>query len=126
MSEKQLVAFDEADNDAARIAAIAELEGLRRDAERYRWFRDHSIQIVHTSTLSWAFHLDKLIDDAMGDRGYHPIRNSPCHETSERRISVDIAEDRFEGPVIGLAIHAPSKAQPCRPWLSKKKGRGAQ
>ena len=38
---------------------------LRKDAERYRWFRDHSLQIVHTSTISWAFHLDKLIDDAM-------------------------------------------------------------
>ena len=38
---------------------------MRKDAERYRWFRDHSLQIVHTSTISWAFHLDKLIDDAM-------------------------------------------------------------
>ena len=54
----------------------AENEELRKDAERYRWFRDHSIQIVHTSTISWAFHLDKLIDDAMSP-GYYAIRNQP-------------------------------------------------
>jgi len=51
-------------------------EAMRKDAERYRWFRDHSIQIVHTSTISWAYHLDKLIDDAMSP-GYYAIRNQP-------------------------------------------------
>lgn len=55
---------------------VLSLEALRKDAERYRWFRDHSIQIVHTSTISWAFHLDKLIDDAMSP-GYYAIRNQP-------------------------------------------------
>jgi len=63
-------------NPAAVLALIAENESLRKDAERYRWFRDHSIQIVHASTISWAFHLDKLIDDAMSP-GYYAIRNQP-------------------------------------------------
>jgi len=63
-------------NPAAVLALIAENESLRKDAERYRWFRDHSIQIVHTSTISWAYHLDKLIDDAMSP-GYYAIRNQP-------------------------------------------------
>lgn len=58
------------------IEDVLSLEALRKDAERYRWFRDHSIQIVHTSTISWAFHLDKLIDDAMSP-GYYAIRNQP-------------------------------------------------
>lgn len=63
-------------NPAAVLALIAENESLRKDAERYRWFRDHSIQIVHTSTISWAYHLDKLIDDSMSP-GYYAIRNQP-------------------------------------------------
>jgi len=46
-------------------------EALRKDAERYRWFRDHSIEIVHTSTISWAFHLDRLIDDARNKVARH-------------------------------------------------------
>ena len=57
------------------VALIGDPE-LRKDAERYRWFRDHSIQIVHTATICWAFHLDKLIDDAMSP-GYYAIRNQP-------------------------------------------------
>jgi hypothetical protein len=125
MAELKLLAESGA-SAALLLGFFADVEALRVDAERYRWFRDHSIQIVHTSTISWAFHLDKLIDDAMGDSGYHPIRNRPCHEASELRIGVDIAEDRFEDPVIGLALPEPSKAQPSRPWLKKKKGRGAQ
>lgn len=64
------------DLHAERDQLKAENESLQKDAERYRWFRDHSIQIVHTSTISWAYHLDKLIDDAMSP-GYYAIRNQP-------------------------------------------------
>lgn len=68
--------FMAAASPEAVLALIAEMAALRKDAERYRWFRDHSIQIVHTSTICWAFHLDKLIDDAMSP-GYYAIRNQP-------------------------------------------------
>lgn len=44
---------------------VPEIQELRKDADRYRWFRNHSLQIVHTSTVSWAHNLDKLIDEAM-------------------------------------------------------------
>jgi hypothetical protein len=40
-------------------------ESLRKDAERYRWFRNHSLQIVHASSGTWVHDLDKVIDAAM-------------------------------------------------------------
>ena len=42
-------------------------EALRKDAERYRWFRNHSLQIVHASTGPWVHNLDKVIDEAMAE-----------------------------------------------------------
>lgn len=42
-------------------------ESLRKDAERYRWFRNHSLQIVHSSTGPWVHNLDKVIDEAMAE-----------------------------------------------------------
>lgn len=42
-------------------------ESLRKDAERYRWFRNHSLQIVHASTGPWVHDLDKVIDAAMAE-----------------------------------------------------------
>lgn len=46
----------------------AENEALRKDAERYRWFRDHSLQIVYASTGPWVHDLDRVIDEAMAAR----------------------------------------------------------
>jgi len=43
----------------------ADNEALRKDAERYRWFRNHSLQIVHASTGPWVHDLDKVLDEAM-------------------------------------------------------------
>jgi hypothetical protein len=50
-----------------RIAggAIAGDAELRKDADRYRWFRNHSLQIVHASAGPWVHNLDKVIDEAM-------------------------------------------------------------
>lgn len=45
--------------------ALDEREQLRKDAERYRWFRDHSLQVVHASSICWVQHLDDAIDTAM-------------------------------------------------------------
>lgn len=45
-------------------AFVGDLE-LRKDAERYRWFRNHSLQIVHASSGPWVHDLDKVIDAAM-------------------------------------------------------------
>ena len=47
-------------------ASVGDAE-LRKDAERYRWFRNHSLQIVHASTGPWAHDLDKVIDEAMAE-----------------------------------------------------------
>jgi len=46
----------------------AENEALRKDSDRYRWFRDHSLQIVCASTGPWVHNLDKVIDEAMAAR----------------------------------------------------------
>jgi hypothetical protein len=51
MSKKNLEAIEQSENDAARIAAMVELEGMRKDAERYRWIRDKS-ESVHSFYLS--------------------------------------------------------------------------
>jgi len=40
-------------------------EAMRKDAERYRWFRNHSLQIVCASIGPWVHDLDKVIDEAM-------------------------------------------------------------
>lgn len=42
-----------------------ECDALRKDAERYRWFRDNSLQIVHASPHCFVHRLDKAIDEAM-------------------------------------------------------------
>lgn len=46
-------------------ALTAENEALRKDAERYRWFRENSLQIVHASKHCFVHQLDKAIDEAM-------------------------------------------------------------
>lgn len=50
---------------AERDQLKAENEALRKDAERYRWFRDNSLQIVHASQHCFVHRLDKAIDEAM-------------------------------------------------------------
>lgn len=40
---------------------------LRKDAERYRWFRDHSLQIVSTARR-WVHDLDTEVDTAMAEQ----------------------------------------------------------
>lgn len=45
-------------------AMVGDVE-LRKDADRYRWFRNHSLQIVCASTGPWVHNLDKVIDEAM-------------------------------------------------------------
>lgn len=37
------------------------------DAQRYRWFRENSLQIVHASKVSWVHRLDEAIDTAMAE-----------------------------------------------------------
>jgi len=57
------VAYDDAANPDVVLALIAENEALRRDAERYQWFRIHSLRIVHSSTGPWVSDLDRVIDE---------------------------------------------------------------
>ena len=65
--QKNLEAYEDSEATAARIAAMAELMELRKDANRYRWFRNHSLQIVCASTGPWIHDLDKVIDEAMAE-----------------------------------------------------------
>jgi len=67
MSLKNLEAYRAAEETTARIDAMVELAELRKDAERYRWFRNHSLQIVHASTGPWVHELDRVIDEAMAE-----------------------------------------------------------
>lgn len=65
--DKAELEFVNAANSTAVLALIAEIQALRKDAGRYRWFRDHSLQIVHASRTCWVQHLDKAIDEAMAE-----------------------------------------------------------
>lgn len=65
MRQKNLEAYEDAEKEAAKIAAMAELMELHKDAHRYRWFRNHSLQIVCASTSPWVHDLDRVIDEAM-------------------------------------------------------------
>jgi hypothetical protein len=67
MSQKNLEDYKAAEETAARVDAMVESAELRKDAERYRWFRNHSLQIVHASTGPWVHELDRVIDEAMAE-----------------------------------------------------------
>jgi hypothetical protein len=53
---------------ADRIKVLmAEVEALRKDAERYRWFRVNSLQVISTAR-SWVHDLDTEVDTAMAEQ----------------------------------------------------------
>ena len=53
---------------ADRIKVLmAEVEALRKDAERYRWFRVNSLQVISTARR-WVHDLDTEVDTAMAEQ----------------------------------------------------------